>query len=239
MIHTIILNGREIKYELVRKNVKNINLRIRANGTVYVSAHNKVSRKIIEDFLVKKSEFIISALRKYENIAKNEDSPQQYISDESFRYLGKDLHLVVNQGENSVFSDGIYLNLTVKDTSDRELKSRLIEKWYDMKRKEVFGEIMSNIYPVFQNCGIKYPRLTIRYMTSRWGSCRPKRGAVTLNSMLIEATRDVIEYVVMHEFVHFLHPNHSKSFYETLFTFMPDWQQRKIVLENSAFSKTK
>jgi predicted metal-dependent hydrolase len=69
-------------------------------------------------------------------------------------------------------------------------------------------------------------------MTSRWGSCQPKRGTITLNKRLIETPRSCIEYVVMHEFVHFRQPNHSKNFYDLLGVLMPDWNERKATLEN-------
>jgi predicted metal-dependent hydrolase len=39
---------------------------------------------------------------------------------------------------------------------------------------------------------------------------------------------------VMHEFCHFVHPNHSKQFYAFLTMLMPDWKQRKETLDKSA-----
>ena len=50
MIKTIDLHDRVISYNLERKNVKNINLRIKADQSVYVSANSNVSEDIIEDF---------------------------------------------------------------------------------------------------------------------------------------------------------------------------------------------
>ena len=69
--------------------------------------------------------------------------------------------------------------------------------------------------------------------TSR-GSCLAKKGVVTLNKRLLEAPRNCIEYVVMHELCHFIHPNHSKQFYAFLTMLMPDWKQRKEALDKSA-----
>ena len=72
-----------------------------------------------------------------------------------------------------------------------------------------------------------YPELKIRYMTARWGSCQPQKGIITLNSQLIEKPRRCMEYVVLHEFAHFIHPNHSKDFYTLVESLMPDWKERK------------
>lgn len=79
------------------------------------------------------------------------------------------------------------------------------------------------------------PTLRIRDMETRWGSCLAKKGIITLNKRLLEAPRYCIEYVVTHEFCHFIHPNHSKQYYAFLTMLMPDWRERKKVLdENTA-----
>jgi hypothetical protein len=229
------VNGRDIYYELERKKVKNVNLRVRSDCTVYVSANNRVSESVIEEFLQKKSKFIFSAIDKYAEIAKYADVKHEYVTGESIRYLGKDLRLVVAEGKNKVDSDGVYLTLTVVDVNDFALKEKLITKWYDIHCREIFNEIIHEIYPVFQKYGVEMPKLILREMTSRWGSCQAKRGIITLNKKLIEMPTGAIEYVVMHEFVHFLHPNHSAKFYEMLSTLMPNWKERKAHLESEAF----
>ena len=235
MNRTITLNGRDVSYELERKKVKNINLRIRSDCTVYVSANNRVADSVIEGFLQKKSDYILSALDKYAEVAKYAVDKHSYITGESFCYFGKDLRLVVTQGKNNVSSDGVYLTMSVPDINDANLKEKLIKKWYDSRCREVFREIISEIYPVFHKYGVAIPKLTLRDMSSRWGSCQPKKGIITLNKRLIKTPRNAVEYVVMHEFVHFLYPNHSKKFYEMLYTLMPDWKIRKKLLETVVF----
>jgi predicted metal-dependent hydrolase len=235
MNKVIYLDGRRLVYELVRKKVKNINLRIRHDSSVYVSANRKVPVNVIEDYLQKKSVYILSALDKYAEIAKYADNKYSYVTGESFRYLGKDLRLVVIQGKNDVSYDGVYLTLSVKDINDAVLKEKLIDIWYDTQCREVSTKIINEIFRVFKKYNLEMPRLSLRNMVSRWGSCQPKRGSITLNKRLIETPRNAFEYVVMHEFIHFLYPNHSNNFYELLSTLMPDWKARKNLLEATAF----
>ena len=232
MKKTIILKKQKIEYELERKNVKNINLRIRSNCTVYVSANIRITDGEIEKFLRSKSHLILSALEKYKNnqLAKNN---YKYITGEVFRYLGENLRLTVSRGKNSVNSDGVYLLLSVNDTKNTALKKRLIEKWYGGQCKIVFAEILDKLYAIFRKYNIAKPELQLRKMTSRWGCCRPKRGIITLNKRLIETPKSIIEYVLMHEFVHFFHINHSKDFYDMLSMLMPDWKSRKKILESA------
>ncbi|HBH96143.1 MAG TPA: M48 family peptidase [Ruminococcaceae bacterium] len=234
MIKEISLKGRKIIYNLERKNVKNINLRIKADQNVYVSANVYVTDDVIEEFLKSKADYILRALDYYADIAKYTPQPKLYVNGESFRILGHDCRLKVTQGKkNIVESDESYITLTVKDVSDPELKKKVMDKWIKNYCQEVLLAVCENIYPKFQKYGIAFPKIYIRNMVSRWGSCQPKRGTLTFNLALIEVPLFCIEYVVTHEFTHFLQPNHSKEFYRQLAMFMPDWQERKKVLEGN------
>ena len=59
MIKEIVLNGRNIQYDLQRKAVKNVNLRIKANRQIFISANHSVSEKSIEEFLMSKYDEIL------------------------------------------------------------------------------------------------------------------------------------------------------------------------------------
>jgi predicted metal-dependent hydrolase len=235
MSETIILNGREVTYELVRKAVKNINLRIRSDCSVSVSANNSVPTSVIGEFLRKKADYVLTAIDKYAERAKYAITEHSYVSGESFRYLGKELRLKLAQGKNKVTSDGVYLYLTVPDTNSVEAKSKQIIRWYEQRCREMFPRLIMELYPTFRKYGVAEPKLMLRDMSSRWGTCQPKCGIITLNKRLIKTPRNCIEYVVMHEFIHFLQHNHSKKFYDLLSTLMPDWRERKNALENGAY----
>jgi len=232
-LRNINLNGRNVLYKLEYKKVKNINLRIRSDCSVYVSANNSITNSAIKEFLLKKSVFILKALNEYAEITKYKYSEHNYVTGESFRYLGKELRLIVTQGKNGVDFDGIYLTLNVTDVKDIVLKKNLIDKWYNAQCKMVSEEIIAETYRVFKKFIMDIPKLSLRDMISRWGSCQPKRGVLTLNKHLIETPRNALEYVIMHEFIHFLYSNHSNKFYEMLSVLMPDWKVRKNLLETT------
>ena len=236
MKKTVDLNGRIVYYELEHKKVKNVNLRIRADGSVYVSANSAVTTETVESFLCDKADYIVEALDKYAELAKYVPKEKEYISGESFRILGNDVRLKISLGlKRNIDYDGRYLYLAVKDSDDIIAKKKMIEKWIDSKCIEVFSEICDAIYPVFKKYEVLMPTLIVRDMTSRWGSCQPKRAIITLNKRLIEAPRNCVEYVIMHEFVHFIHANHSKDFYNFLSMQMPDWKERKRILESREY----
>lgn len=223
-----------ISYQLTRKKVKNVNLRIKQDGQVLVSAPPRVPAAFIDDFIRQKQDFILSALAKFEEKRElRQDTPKKYITGESYTLLGKSLRLKVEESKNEeIYTDGIYIFLKVKDKDNFRRKEILMTKWLREYQTAVFQDFILQAYEVFRKYNVPFPTLKVRTMKSRWGSCQPQKGIITLNSRLIEAPAYAVEYVVLHEFAHFIHPNHSKAFWDFVTMMMPDWKKRKAALEN-------
>ena len=231
---TVLLEGKPLEYTLERKNVKNVNLHVRKDGSVYVSANAFVSAHQVDDFLVSKAHFILNAQRRFRMQAEMRPQPKQYVSGETFYIQGRALRLKVTQASrNRTFTDGVHIFLELKDLSDCTKRQRMVSNFLDQQCRDVFGGIVQEIYPVFQKYDVAMPVVRIREMDTRWGSCLARKGIITLNKRLLEAPRNCIEYVVMHEFCHFIHPNHSKHFYGFLSMLMPDWRERKALLDRN------
>ena len=235
LVRTVLFEYGEICYHLERKSVKNLNLRIHKDGSVFVSANQQVPVSRVDSFVVSKGNYICSVQKKFAEMTQYAPQPKQYVSGETFYLQGRGLRLKLEKSAtDKVFSDGVYLFLRTKDTEDLEKKRKLVTKYLDEQCKTVFSAIMAEIYPTFQKYGVSLPKLRIRDMDTRWGSCLAKKGIITLNKRLLEAPHNCIEYVVMHEFCHLIHPNHSKNFYSFLTMLMPDWKERKKTLDKSA-----
>ena len=231
-LRTVQGKERNFQYILTRKTVKNLNMRVKPNGEIYVSANRFVPVKYIDSFVLSHEKTLIKALDKYEKIRTNTLQPLQYVSGEKVRFLGEELHLLVEASRiEEVEKNGQFLFLRVRDTTDFVRKERVMKKWFSKMQVEIFLEICKEIYTLFKPYGVKYPLVKIRNMKSRWGSCQPQRGVITLNGKMIAAKREAIEYVVLHEFAHFIYPNHSKDFYGLVETLMPDWKVRKDMLQ--------
>ena len=231
----VLAGDQEISYVLERKQVKNLNLRIKKDGSVFVSANDIVPFEEVDEFVCNKASYILDAIKRFNEIALYKPQPKQYVSGETFYLQGRGLRLQVSQAaKDSISSDGVYIYLKVKDVNDFEKKRRMVNRFLDNQCKAIFGEVMDELYPLFKKYGIEKPTLRIRDMETRWGSCLAKKGIVTLNKRLLEAPRNCIEYVVMHELCHFMHPNHSKYFYAFLSILMPDWKERKQFLDKTA-----
>ena len=101
MIKRIKLLNKEIEYDLQIKSVKNINLRIKPDKTITVSANSRVPESKIERFILEKQEFILRALEKYGKMQKSLPKPKQYIDGETIKVFGQDLTLKVFLAEKS------------------------------------------------------------------------------------------------------------------------------------------
>lgn len=223
----------EIEFIFERKNIKNINLRIRHNGNVYVSAPKNVDENIADSFVVSKCMYIKNAVGSFErnDVSKAE---MQYISGENVTLLGKNMRIKIEKDSHEYINcDGVYVCIHVKRPDYYNRKKNLLNNWLNEQCINIFNEIMQEVHKNFIPYGVTYPQLKLRNMSSRWGSCLSDKGIITLNKRLIEAPKNCIEYVIYHEFCHFVHPNHSKNFYSLLQVMLPDWRESKKILESS------
>ncbi len=235
---TIELLGRTVEYEFHRKKVKNINLRIRTDGSISVSANSRVPLKTIEEFLISNESYILKALDRFSARAENDRSELEYNDGEYVTVLGYKVPLKVIKGNKNfaeLTSDGVVL--TVRDSDDVELKRKTFFTFLDEVCRRTVIELCDKIYPVFKEKNVEYPTVKFRRMRTKWGICRPERKELTFSYMLAVAPVECIEYVVYHEFNHFLHPNHSKAFYNSLYELLPDWKERKKRLNESSIIK--
>jgi len=220
-------------YTLERKKVKNINLRVKHDGSVYVSAPKRVPVREIEAFIISRSDYIRRAAEYFAQRDIKKTAPD-YTDGEHFMYLGKQLTLkLVTDSSEYAELCGDVLQVYIRDSESTQRIKKLVDSWYDRQCREIFSEIALEVWRRFVKYGVKLPLLKIRSMTSRWGSCHYTRGMITLNRRLIEAPRHCIEHVVTHEFCHFIHPNHSKEFYALLTAEFPDWRASKNELEKT------
>lgn len=78
-------------------------------------------------------------------------------------------------------------------------------------------------------------QVSIKNYKSRWGSCY-QDGRIQFNWRLAMAPKEVIDYVIVHELCHLIHPNHSKQYWQTVAKFKPNYEQQKQWLKNNGAS---
>lgn len=230
-MHSIYYKDKKINFTLTRKRVKNINLRVKPNQEVLVSANKDVPLDYIKKFVSSKAGWIDKHLEDFKKKGGIKKVEKEYVNGEFFMYLGRKYKLKVfkSKEERVKYFKG-YIHLYTADLDDFNQKEKLMDNWYKERSKVIIKDSLNRIYDLVKPYGIEYPELGIRKMKFRWGTCYTERKKIIINRTLIKTPKDCIDYVVLHELVHFKHKNHGKDFYKTLDILMPDWQDRKKLL---------
>jgi hypothetical protein len=231
--HTIEYSNKTINFQLEYKNIKNMNISVKPDQTVYVSAPVSATYYRIESFVKEKARWILKQQSHFKSTKKVDDSKKEYVSGETFKYLGAQYRLKVLESKEKeiVEVDDKYLIIHTKKKNDITRKQRLVNEWFRKEAFNRFNEALDEVYPLVENIVESKPQIEVKKMTKRWGSCLRKKNTILLNLELIKAPMHCIEYVVLHELIHFKYKNHNKAFYDKLTVIMPDWKQRKEILD--------
>ena len=274
-----------ITYELHRKQVKNMNLRVTTSGLVRVSASPRVPLGMIEEFICRHRAFIEKALQKrkdrrghpmvpaldteimvmgkmYRVVLEKPNTVSAYLETSSEDSLGRNGLLRGNPFKDKPFRDcsskgtisqgaisrGSLLRgkssayavtvandiLLVRYPSDPNVlePSKVERMWLNFWKtigQDFMETLAQQVYSEFQQAGytVPTPIVRLRYMMSRWGSCMPAKDKITMNTRLLLGPVEFAHYVMVHEFAHFIEPNHSSRFYKVMSDVLPNWQQVK------------
>jgi hypothetical protein len=80
--------------------------------------------------------------------------------------------------------------------------------------------------------GVRPARISLRDQKTRWGSCS-SRGTVSFNWRIIMAPPAVLDYLVVHELCHMLHPNHSPAYWREVARWIPDCREQRRWLKQN------
>lgn len=202
----IIVNDERYEIIIEYKNNKNMYLRVKEDGNIYITSPKFISKNEIEKFIKNNYSYIKKKIIFYQNKRVNEEN--------KIRYLGKYYDIVyTNFNDIKFIDDKIFISKKVN-----------VDKFLKKKAKEIFLNEIDRIYPFIKE-EMPYPSLRIRKMTSRWGVCNSKLKVITLNLDLIKFNYEIIDYVIIHELCHFIYQNHSKDFWNLLSKYVPNYKE--------------
>ena len=229
------VHGRRIPFHIERRRRKTLAITVHPDLRLEVVAPDASENDQVLLRVEKRAGWIVRQLRYFEQY-RPIPAARQFVSGETHRYLGRQYRLKVAQGElESVKLIGQFLHVCVTCRDDRARVGALVELWYRRHAVRVFEQRIRacrELRPCL--CVPQTPRVTVRKMLRRWGSCT-KAGNVLLNLELIKTPVHCIDYVIVHELCHLQVHNHSPAFYELLSRMMPDWESRKRRLESLPF----
>lgn len=221
---------RRFFYTLTRKRVKRINARITRDGEIAVSAPPFVKVELIDAFVLENANKLLVAADKQKSAANSVHGVEDGVA---VPILGEQYRLRILRGPHrsvTVDREGSEILLTLTDEDGRREAERALSAYLEREAVSLLSRLYDEVYSAYFSLLFDKPALRFRRMRGSFGNCRRERGIITLNLRLLYAPIPAIEYVILHEFVHMLHPDHSPRFWGTLARYMPDYDVRRASL---------
>ena len=214
-------------YEVERKKVKNINLRIRPDLSVYISAPVNLDKYYIEQFIISKKEWIDKNIKKINEYSKNRVE-EDYTDRSKIKFLGKlyTLEVKISNFDKLIFKDDNFILYTLND--DFEYKKKIIYSFYFNEANKIFQDRLDKWKNIM---GEDFERLIIKQIKGKWGYCNCFKSIIALNIELIKRSLFEIDYVCVHELAHLKHPNHSNNFYRHVEKYMKNYKEAEKLLK--------
>lgn len=200
-------------------------------GNVSVIVPDALAIEKIESLLTKKHRWIKEKLALQAQVIATK--PKEFVSGESFSYLGRNYRLKVIEGAYPAikFYQGRFV-VSVRDkaTNNTGAIKQLIIHWFKEHAKSKLTEKTARYSKIM---GVNPISVGIKAFQSRWGSCSDK-GDILYNWKIIIAPNRIVDYVVIHELCHILHHDHSPLFWQAVERYMPDYLECKEWLKLNA-----
>ena len=204
------------------------------NGEVVINAPWYTTSSQIQRVVEEKKQWILNKLKEYEISCENKKT---YTKIETVKVLGKDYDLEVQYKmiktpslsfENSKIQ--VVLPNQFKKMENAEIVSILMNKMYEKIAEKEIENSMEKTRLLLEIAPEDYE---IKRMENVLAKC--KEGKITINPDIVMYSRDIIDYIILHEFCHLKYKNHTKSFYNMLKTYMPNYEEKAKELNGIAY----
>ena len=199
------------------------------NGEVVVNAPWYFTSNKIQQMVQEKKNWILSKMQEYE-----ENLPNM----QSVKIFGKNYDIEVkyqniktpelNLEEN--YKIKIILPNKYKKIGNEQILKISIEKMYEQIAKNEIEGLMENARKML---GMAPEEYTVAKMKDTLGKCI--NGKITINPELMQFKKEVIQYVIAHEFCHLKYKTHGKRFYEIIEKHIPEYKKYERKVQNYEF----
>ncbi len=215
--------------EIIRTNrIKSATVKVQ-EGKVSVVIPKNLSDTRIKELVSKKTRWIREKI--FLHRQSTPSKPKEYISGESFTYLGRNYRLKVETGSTKdvkLKNGRLTVTLPKASKSPEKVKDALIG-WYRTHAEQKLQEKVERYAAVI---GVQPKSVGIKTFKSRWGSCHTN-GQIQFNWKVIIAPNRIVDYVVVHELCHMKQHNHSPKFWKCVETITPDYFECKEWLKDN------
>ena len=225
-----------IDIELVRKRIKNIHLTVYPpDGRVRLAVPQHMNDEAARNFALSKLTWITKQRKKY--TTQERQTIREFVTGESHYYSGKKyiLRVIETIGKQHVeLRDNKYIDLYLRPGSTVEKREKLLSEWYRRNLKEIIPSYIEKWEKII---GVRVNEFGVKQMKTRWGTCNIRDKRIWINLELAKKAPRCLEYIVVHEMVHFLEKHHNKVFKDYMSEFLPAWKSIQNELNGISLQK--
>ena len=209
-------------YTLVRSARKTLALTMDRAGTLTVRAPLSLSIARIEAFVRDKQRWVEQTRARMQRLPPRPE-PLTLRDGFTLPYLGRTLTL--RRGGKAVTLDGdvLWVPTATVDVAP-------VVRWLEAQARRLFAD---RVQCSAAQLGLHPKALRLSRARGRWGSMST-RGTLSLNRALILCPPEVLQYVVVHELCHMVHPNHSAAFWDQVERCLPGYRAQRDWLKAHA-----
>lgn len=221
-----------IPVDVVRKRIKHIHLAVcPPDGRVRVSAPFRVDDDVVRAALAARISWIRRKQAAFRKQARQ--SRRELVTGESHWFRGNRyrLNVVEAPGKPAArLTGGRRIELRVRPRSDWHVRAAALDRWY---RSDLQAQVPSLVQKWEPRVGREVAEVRIRRMKTLWGSCNPKARRIWLNLELAKKPPRCVEYVFVHEMVHFFERRHNEQFMGWMDALLPHWRSLREELNRA------
>ncbi len=217
--------------DVVYKDIKNLHISVYPPiGRVRVAAPERMAEDAIRLAIVQRLSWIKRQRAQLQNAERQ--TQRQMLSGESHYVWGKRYRLNVSRtsGHFGAEISGNTLFVITPKGSDANTRYMTLDRWYRRQLKSAVPDLLAKWAPVV---GVEIPKIVVRRMKTKWGTCVSHSNTIWLNPELAKKDPRCLEYIVVHEMIHFYERGHRERFVSLMDSFLPDWPARRDELNES------
>lgn len=228
--HSIDYGTTKIDFSLEYSDRKSLGITVSPDLGVKVTAPYNSPIDKIKEKVENKAKWIVKQ-RNFFGEYLPKTPAREYVNGETHLYAGRQYRLKITKSKrNEVKLNGGNITVYTNQPEEINYTKLLLDNWYREHAIRLFNWRIEQNLPKFSKHKIEFPKLVVRRMEKRWGSCTPNK-KIILNPEIIKAPVKCIDYVIVHELCHLIHHNHSPEFYKLQNKVMPENEKWKKKLE--------
>ncbi|WP_128645740.1 M48 family metallopeptidase [Rhodococcus sp. BS-15] len=225
------LTVRGIDIDVLYKDIKNLHIGVYPPlGRVRVAAPLRLNDDQVRLAVIQRLPWIKKQREQFKSVPRQTE--REMVTGESHYVWGirRRIKVVERPGRAHFEPYGDRLILYVPAGTSPDKRREYLDKWYR-------GQLRHALPPLIamweEKLGVTVARWSVRCMKTKWGSCNRETGHIWLNVELAKKHPDCLEYIVVHEMMHYFERGHGAKFTNLMDTHLSDWRSRRDQLNGS------